>query len=147
MAATEPKLTPKQEGFCLAYIETGNASEAYRRAYDADKMAPTTINRNAKTLLDNSKIAARLAALRKPAADKAQLTLESHLEDLKMLRNMAVKDKKWAAAIHAEIARGKAAGLSIERHEITGKNGGPVESATFTKAEYEDIARKVASEI
>ena len=25
-------LTPKQEAFCLAYIETGNASEAYRRA-------------------------------------------------------------------------------------------------------------------
>ncbi|WP_311514794.1 LEM-3-like GIY-YIG domain-containing protein [Oligella urethralis] len=26
------KLTPKQEAFCLAYIETGNASEAYRRS-------------------------------------------------------------------------------------------------------------------
>jgi phage terminase small subunit len=26
-------LTPKQEAFAQAYIETGNASEAYRRAY------------------------------------------------------------------------------------------------------------------
>lgn len=26
------KLTLKQEAFCLAYVETGNASEAYRRA-------------------------------------------------------------------------------------------------------------------
>ena len=35
-------LTPKQEAFCLAYMETGNASEAYRRAYDADNMKPAT---------------------------------------------------------------------------------------------------------
>ena len=28
------KLTPKQEAFILAYLETGNASEAYRRAYN-----------------------------------------------------------------------------------------------------------------
>jgi phage terminase small subunit len=29
------KLTPKQERFVQAYIETGNATEAYRQAYDA----------------------------------------------------------------------------------------------------------------
>ena len=29
------ELTQKQENFCLAYIETGNASEAYRKAYNA----------------------------------------------------------------------------------------------------------------
>ena len=27
-------LTPKQEAFCLAFLETGNAAQAYRRAYD-----------------------------------------------------------------------------------------------------------------
>ena len=27
------KLTPKQEKFCQVFIETGNASEAYRQAY------------------------------------------------------------------------------------------------------------------
>lgn len=26
-------LTQRQEAFCLAFIKTGNASEAYRRAY------------------------------------------------------------------------------------------------------------------
>ena len=29
------KLTPKQEAFCLKYIELGNATEAYYAAYDA----------------------------------------------------------------------------------------------------------------
>ena len=34
-------LTPKQERFCQAYIETGNASEAYRLACEAGN---TTFN-------------------------------------------------------------------------------------------------------
>ena len=35
-------LTIKQNAFAMAYIETGNASEAYRRSYDAGNMAPHT---------------------------------------------------------------------------------------------------------
>lgn len=38
-------LTQKQEAFALAYFETGNASEAYRRAYNAENMKPESINR------------------------------------------------------------------------------------------------------
>lgn len=35
--------TIKQDAFAMAYIETGNASEAYRRTYDAGNMAPHTL--------------------------------------------------------------------------------------------------------
>jgi len=111
-------LTPKQEGFCLTYIETGNASEAYRQNYEAGAMKETTINRNAKAMLDNSKIAARLAELRKPAVEKAQVTLETHLNDLKRLRDLAEADLKFGPAVQAEVARGKAAGLYVEKQEI-----------------------------
>ncbi len=40
-------LTPKQDAFCLAYLETSNASEAYRRAYDAKCMKDETIAKRA----------------------------------------------------------------------------------------------------
>lgn len=113
-------LTPKQEKFCLGYIETGNASEAYRRAYSAGKMKEATIWRRAKELLDNGKVAARIAELQAPVAAKAQVTLESHLSDLKRLRDMAEADQKWQAAIAAEVNRGKAAGLYTEKHEVAG---------------------------
>ena len=53
------KLTPKQEGFCLSYIETGNASEAYRRNYNAENMAEATINSRAYELLQNGEITVR----------------------------------------------------------------------------------------
>ena len=65
------KLTPKQESFCLAYLETGNASEAYRTSYDASKMKPDTVHRSSKELLDNPKITARLQELRAPIVKKS----------------------------------------------------------------------------
>ena len=37
-------MTPKQEKFCQLYVELGNASEAYRQAYDASKMHAPTVN-------------------------------------------------------------------------------------------------------
>jgi len=111
-------LTPKQEAFCLTYIETGNASEAYRQHYKVDAMKPESINRLAKQLTDNVKIASRLAELRKPAVEKAQVTLETHLNDLKRLRDLAEAGEKYGPAVQAEVARGKAAGLYVERQEV-----------------------------
>lgn len=75
-------LTPKQENFCIYYLETGNASEAYRRAYDTSKMKAETINRNAKALTDNNKIIARLAELTAPVLAKLEVTQEKTLRRL-----------------------------------------------------------------
>lgn len=105
------KLTPKQEKFCLEYLKTGNASEAYRLAYDIKKMKPETVNRTAKALLDNRKIATRIDELRKPAIKEAQLTFESHLKRLDDLSRGAEKAEQFGAAINAEIHRGKASGF------------------------------------
>jgi hypothetical protein len=64
-----PSLSPKQEAFTLAYLETDNATEAYRRAYNADGMNPASVNREASALLDNPKITTWLGAF-----DAAQFT-------------------------------------------------------------------------
>lgn len=119
-------LTLKQENFVLAYLETGNATEAYRRAYKPKTTNEATLNRTAKDLVDNPKIAARVAELRAPVIEKAQITLERHLSDLKELRDLAQNEKKYGPAIQAEIARGKASGLYVESHEHTGKGGAPL---------------------
>ncbi len=116
-------LTQKQENFCLSYIETGNASEAYRTAYDAEKMKPETITNKAHELLKNGDITARVAELRAPVIAKAQITLEQHLCDLKRLRDLAEASEKFGPAVQAEMARGKASGLYVDRTELTGKDG------------------------
>ena len=81
-------------------------------------MKPATVNRRAKELIDNSKIAARLTELQSEAAEKSKLTLESHLEKLRELRDAAADFGQFSAAIRAEIARGKAAGLYREQIDL-----------------------------
>jgi phage terminase small subunit len=114
-------LTQKQENFCFAYIETGNASEAYRKAYNAEKMKPETVNNKAHVLLKKGEIRARLEELRKPAKESVQITLTQHLSTLEELRELAKEEGKYGPAIQAEIARGKAAGLYVERSHIDGE--------------------------
>ena len=137
------KLTPKQEAFCLAYLETGNASEAYRQAYDSSNMKPETVNRNAKSMLDNSKIAAMLDELREPVRKKAMLTLENHLERLNHLSLMAEQAGQFGPAIKAEESRGKAAGIYVEKVDVTtnGESLRTIDPAKLSTTALEELIR------
>jgi phage terminase small subunit len=108
-------LTPKREKFAQAVASGKNHGEAYRMAFDAANMKPETIRKRASELAARGDVRGRIDELRAPIVEKAQITLESHLADLKSLRNIAAKEKQFSAAIAAEIARGKAAGVSVER--------------------------------
>ncbi|WP_122333111.1 terminase small subunit [Parabacteroides sp. AF48-14] len=76
------KLTIKQENFCNYYVECGNASEAYRRAYSCDRMKPGIVNRKAKELMDNGKIAARVKELQNERKEQSDITKEKILSEL-----------------------------------------------------------------
>lgn len=89
---TAGRLTQKQENFCLAYIETGNASEAYRRAYNADCMKSETVNVKASQLLKQDKIRVRLEELQEQAEKKAIVTKEYVLQKMVDIAEMDVKD-------------------------------------------------------
>lgn len=80
----------KQEMFCLEYIKTGNASEAYRRAYNCSKMAENSINTNASQLLADTKIRLRIEELKKPIMQKAQLTFESIVEEFIKVKELSL---------------------------------------------------------
>lgn len=122
-------LTIKQETFCFAYVETGNASEAYRQAYDASGMKPATINRKAKALLDNEKIAAKIAELRAKAAARNEITVDDLVDELEYARNQAFGQgtPQVSAAVTATMGKAKLLGLISDKTEITGKHGGPIQ--------------------
>lgn len=120
-------LTVKQEKFCQAWLRTGNASAAYRQAYDAQRMQPQTVNRKAIELTRNGRIAARMAELQTPVVAEAQMTLAAHLERLAELADEARDAGQFAAAITAETNRGKAAGFYREKVELTGAGGGALQ--------------------
>ena len=127
-------LTPKQEAFAQAIVTGVNQSDAYRAAY---KVRPGTklesVNVNASKLMADAKVAQRVAELRAPVVQKARITLEGHLEDLKSLRNLAAKAGQYGSAITAEIARGKAAGVTSD----------PAVSGTSIEQQLRDIAQKL----
>jgi phage terminase small subunit len=77
------KLSVKQENFCNYYIECGNASEAYRRAYSCSNMKDESINRKAIELLNNGKITARVKELQEELKKKSDITKEEVLNMLK----------------------------------------------------------------
>ena len=104
-------LTPKQEKFCLVYLETGNASEAYRQAYNTENMKPESINVKASELLASGKIAVRLSELRAPAIAKAQLTVEDLLRELEEARRLALDTEAPAPAVSATMGKAKLLGL------------------------------------
>ena len=63
-----------------------------------------------------------IGELRTENQKKYDITFESHITELGKIKNEALKNKAWSAAVNAEVARGKVAGLYIEQKIIrTGK--------------------------
>ena len=63
-----------------------------------------------------------IGELREEWQKKYEVTYEKHIAELGQIRKEALKKGAWSAAVNAEVARGKAAGLYIEQKIIrTGK--------------------------
>lgn len=77
-----PGLTKKQEAFAVAYIKSGNASKAYRYAYDAKRMTSKQINEEACKLAAHHKVSQRIEELRAPAMAATKLDLERWAQEV-----------------------------------------------------------------
>ena len=63
-----------------------------------------------------------IGELREEIQKKHEITFEKHIAELAKLRDSSRDKGAWSAAINAEVARGKAAGLYVEQKIIrTGK--------------------------
>ena len=140
-------LTPKQEAFAQAVASGKTQADAYRFAFDATRMKPETIQQAASRLMANSKVSARVDELRKPVVEAAQLTLEAHLKRLSELSRKAEDEGKYSAAVAAEVARGKASGLYVDKVAVSGPNGGPVQSVNMTPQDFKEIGKGLLDEV
>ena len=105
-------LTPKQDAFALAYFETGNAAEAYRRAYDvAENAKDNWIYVEACQLLDNPKVAQRVAEMREQAEKLSIFTRQQAMAELEEARKLALKTGSAAAAVSPTNSKSKLWGL------------------------------------
>lgn len=124
-------LTIKQEAFALAYVETGNASEAYRRSYNAENMKPAVIAVKASELLANGNVAVRVAALQASHVERHEITVSDLIRELEEARVAASTSEKpqAAAMVAATMGKAKLLGLVTDRQELSGKDGGPIQQS------------------
>ena len=76
-------LTEKQERFCQEYIKLGNKSDAYRIAYNTEKMKSTTINNKSYELFKTDKISARIGLLQEKVEEKHDVSKDWIINQLK----------------------------------------------------------------
>ena len=114
---TKP-LTSFQEAFCLQFIKTGNASQAYRtvsvrsRAWKAE-----TVWRAAARIMSLSKVGTRIKELRAGMAERAMVTAESLAAELDELIAKAVALGHSGVAVSAVMGKAKLFGLLVGRKE------------------------------
>lgn len=113
------KLTPKQRKFAEEYVNTGNGSEAYRRAYDVrPNTTIETIKVSASELLANPNIALTIAELQDKQAKHFEITRQDvakgYLEIIQAWRSLMqlaskeelTKDEKQKFYLLKEMVKG-----------------------------------------
>ncbi len=143
--------TIKQENFCIIYVETGNASEAYRQAYAVGEgTKDKTVWDSASKLLKDPIVAQRVMELREEHRLRHNVTVDSLTVEYEEARELAKGEKQAASMVSATTGKAKLHGLATEKHEHTGKGGEPLKSsptvvlvtAETVKAEIMEIFQK-----
>lgn len=138
------RFTDKMELFCLAYVETGNASEAYRRSYDTSKMAEKTAQREGYNLLQNPLVQARIEELRNKVMERHEITVDTLLAELEEARLLGKETGKASAMVTASMGKAKLLGLDKQIVELTGKDGAPIETKSTVKVDQEALESVLA---
>ena len=118
------RLTEMQMKFAHEVVTNEGRKNATECATDAGYTKDTAVVKACQ--LQNPKlyplVVKYIGELREEYQKKYAVTFERHISELAKIRIDALKKGAWSAAVNAEVARGKAAGLYIEQKIIrTGK--------------------------
>jgi phage terminase small subunit len=120
----QKELTEMQKKFAYELVTNEGRKTKYECAIDAG-YAKDRATSTAAELTNPRKypmVVQYIGELREEFQKKYEVTYERHISELAKLREDARKKGAWSAAINAEVARGKAAGLYVEQKIIrTGK--------------------------
>jgi phage terminase small subunit len=117
-SVTGEVLNPKQEKFCQLYVQLGNASEAYRQAYNS-KAKPESVNVMACNLLSEVNITLRVEEIRESLKANHGITLKNILDELEEARVTALSAEtpQSSAAVAASMGKAKLLGFDREKKE------------------------------
>lgn len=112
----EPVFTKKQQAFIQHYVyhDLTNTESAHRAGYAGPARA-------ASILLNDPRYAhvqTKIRELQEAQQKKFEITFDKVARDLQMIRDAAVEDGSYGAAVQAELGRAKLAGLMVDKKEI-----------------------------
>ena len=107
-----PGLTVKREIFVQAFVETGNASKAYRHAYDVrETTKPESVWQSASKLLADLKVASRVVELQSDLRFRHDVTVDALTAEFDENRALALETSQPAAANGATMGKARLHGL------------------------------------
>ena len=146
-------MTPKQADFIALYLETQNASEAYKRAYNSTGK-PNTIHRKASELLKHPEVKKELELLQAHAKEQNKITLDKVVDELEEARQIAKQSGNAAAMVSATLGKAKVLGLVVDKQETNTKiltppvfNFKPVSPKEMTDDELKTELKKYGIDI
>lgn len=116
-------LTQAQDNFARVYVETGNASEAYRQAYPKSlKWKPESVAVRGSVLLTDANVVQRVEELKQTVAKRHAVTVDSLIAELEEARTVALSAEtpQTSAAVSATMGKAKLCGLDKQVVEHTG---------------------------
>lgn len=133
------KLTLRQEKFCYEYVKTGNATEAYRQAgYNVKTDA--ALRAQSSRLLTNANVRKKLEEITKQLEEKEIMSAADIQRRLTLIAtqqldeecfdpqgNIVRKEGSLLASLKAMDILNKMSGRYINKTEISGAGGGPVQ--------------------
>jgi len=114
------RLTKKQSDF-VQIVTTMEGQLTLRECAERSGYSNSGSHTRAYELLNprlNPHVVAAVNARRKELAEKYAVDFGRHVRDLQKLRDEAVANNAWSAAVMAERLRGQAAGLYVTRSEV-----------------------------
>ena len=131
-------VTEQQEKFCRVFVETGNASEAYRQAYNAKNMGTNTIAARASEMLNKSNITVRLQQLREVHQKRHNVTVDSLIAELEEARIAALTAETVQASAATAATMGKAKLMGLDK-QLVQLSGGLDNTNTNINITAEDV--------
>ena len=118
------RLTEMQQKYAHELVSNEGRKYAYQCAIDAgyaqDRSRQTSYELQSPKY--HPLVVKYIGEIREEYQKKYAVTFERHITELAKIRIDALKKGAWSAAVNAEVARGKAAGLYVEQKIIrTGK--------------------------
>lgn len=155
----ENDLTLAQERFAMAYVDYGDADEAFQLVFNRRPKA-----HELKALMELAPLIKRVAVLYNMRValmqHSAQVDVDMLVRELEQARQIAIGEREASAAIAATLGKAKLHGLLIDKREISLKRPEDMTEAELrqilgkefeedlaagraTEAEYEDVSDSI----